>query len=85
MGKPREENIEPESGSVNKKEEKSIVDVLGLPKCLHSRTGACKHRHGCIENALRGMYRMFWFTFALKTVLGNLLLIVKPTKLIKSL
>ena len=59
--------------------------MLGLPVCLHSRTGQCKHRHGCFENTLRGMYRMFWISFAFKTVLGNLLLIVRPTKLIKSL
>ena len=83
----REEHKEDPSGEVApaKKEEKSIIDLLNLPSCLHSRTSKCKHRHGCFENALRGMYRIFWFTFALKTVLGNVLLIIKPTKLIKSL
>ncbi len=70
---------------IPKKQEKSIIDLLKLPVCLHSKTAKCKHPHGCFENALRGMYRIFWFTYALKTVLGNLLLIVKPTKLIKSL
>jgi hypothetical protein len=81
-----EEHINGGNGEdVPKKEEKSIIDLLKLPLCLHSKTKKCKHPHGCFENAIRGMYRIFWFTFALKTVLGNLLLIVKPTKLIKSL
>ena len=63
-------------------EDKSIVDLLRLPLGMHSRTAVCKHKFGCFENTLRGMYRMFWFTFAVKTILGHLLLLIKPTKLI---
>ena len=81
----KEEDPRGEVAQPAKKEEKSIIDLLHLPSCLHSKTFKCKHSHGCFENALRGMYRIFWLTFALKTVLGNLLLIIKPTKLIKSL
>lgn len=68
-----------------KKPEKSLVDKLKLPKCLHSKTGLCKHPFGCTENAVRGFYRMFWITYAFKTALGNLMHLVKPTKLIQSL
>lgn len=66
-------------------DEKSIVDLLRLPTGMHSRTLACKHKFGCFENTLRGMYRMFWITFAVKTILGNLLLLISPAKLLKSL
>ena len=69
----------------SKDDEKSIVDLLRLPLGMHSRTAVCKHRFGCFENTLRGMYRMFWFTFAVKTLLRHILLLIKPTKLIKSL
>lgn len=66
-------------------DEKSIVDLLRLPTGMHSRTLACKHKFGCFENTLRGMYRMFWITFAVKTILGNLILLISPAKLLKSL
>ena len=66
-------------------DEKSIVDLLRLPIGMHSRTLACKHKFGCFENTLRGLYRMFWITFAVKTILGNLLLLISPAKLLKSL
>ena len=68
-----------------KKPEKSLVDKLKLPKCLHSKTCLCKHTFGCTENAVRGFYKMFWVTFAFKTALGNLMLLIAPTKLIQSL
>jgi hypothetical protein len=66
-------------------DDKSIIDLLRLPAGMHSRTLACKHKFGCFENTLRGMYRMFWFTFAVKTILGNLMLLISPAKLLKSL
>lgn len=76
---------EEEDSGTFKKPKKSLIDKLKLPVCLHSRTGMCKHQFGCIENTIRGMSKMFWITFAVKTVIGNLLLLIKPAKLIKSL
>ena len=76
---------DPAELSLKKKPRKSLVDKFGLPSWLHSRDGKCKHSFGCIENTIRGFTKTFWVTFAFKTVLGHLLLIVKPTKLIKSL
>ena len=67
------------------KQEKSIVDILRLPKCLHSKVSKCSHKFGCFENTLRGMYRMFWITFAFKTALNNIFLIASPLKLLKGL
>jgi hypothetical protein len=88
MPTDRAHEHQPECGNYKKKAKKpeeSLVDKLRLPLCLHSKTGLCKHTFGCTENAVRGFYRMFWITFAFKTAIGNLMLLIKPTKLIKSL
>jgi hypothetical protein len=34
---------------------------------------------------VKGFYKMFWLTFAIKTALGHLFLVIKPVKLVKSL
>jgi hypothetical protein len=72
-------------GGANREEDRSFIDFLKLPKCLHNRTGMCRHKYGCIENTMRGLYRMFWITFVAKTVLSNLFLLIKPIKLINNL
>jgi len=73
------------TGKKKQKEERSLINILKLPTFLHSKTGLCKHKFGCIENTVKGMYRMFWVTLAFKTALNHIFLIFKPSKLIKSL
>ena len=58
---------------------------MNLPLPMLTKTELCRHKHGCVENCLRGWYRGFVMAFLVKTTFALLPKIVSPAKLIKTL
>ena len=58
---------------------------MNLPLPILLKTELCKHKHGCVENCLRGWYRGFVMAFLIKHMFVILPKLANPMKLIKTL
>ena len=84
LPKAEEAKVDDEKPTL-KKVESSLFERMNLPICMLTKTGMCKHSHGCYENTLRGWYKTFISIYILKALLSNLSSIVNPSKFIKNL
>ena len=66
---------------------RSILRVIKhlLPELLLNKTEVCKHEHGCFENTIRHAFKRFCLGYGLQFVLKNILLLAKPSKMLKNL
>jgi hypothetical protein len=79
-------DINPDSSQKRRKrEDSSLLEKMNLPLQMLMKTELCKHKHGCVENCLRGFYRGFVMAFLVKSIFALLPKIVNPVKLFKTL
>ena len=81
------QELEPvnERGGKRRGKDDSLLEKINLPKFMLTRTELCRHKHGCLENTLRGWYRSFAFAFLIKSLITHLPKILRPTKLISDM
>lgn len=56
-----------------------------VPKWMLTRTHLCKHKYGCWENVVIGLYRSFVNALALKLAMNNISYVTNLSKLYKNL
>jgi|TARA_B110000285_G_C14995661_1_gene548693 hypothetical protein len=56
-----------------------------IPAWMLTRTPLCKHKYGCYENVVIGLYRSFVNGLALKVAVNNITYITNINKLLKNL
>ena len=56
-----------------------------IPGWMLTRTDLCKHKYGCYENVVIGLYRTFVNGLALKLFVNNISYITNMKKLLKNL
>ncbi len=56
-----------------------------LPEALLNKSSVCQHQNGCFENTIRKCSKNFLIGFGIQLLFKNLLLIVKPAKLLRNL
>ena len=74
-----------ERGGKRTAKDDSLLEKINLPKFMLTRTELCRHKHGCLENTLRGWYRSFAFAFLIKSLVTHLPKILRPAKLIRDM
>lgn len=56
-----------------------------LPEALLNKSGACQHHNGCFENTIRKCSKNFLIGFGIQLLFKNLMLLIKPAKLLRNL